>query len=77
MYLKHLIYKNIVLFVSIMSKSYANKIVLIFSFFTKSLATCCRAMLSAEDVCRTENFLDRLDSFLFPLTYYYGLKDKQ
>ena len=23
---------------------------------------CCRAILSAEDVCRTENFLDRLDN---------------
>ena len=24
---------------------------------------CCRAMLSADNVCRTENFLDRLDNF--------------
>ena len=36
----------------------------------------CRAMLSAEYVCRTDNFLDR-KTFLLSLTYFYGLKDKQ
>ena len=37
---------------------------------------CCRAKLSAEDVCRTDNFLDRLDN-ISSSSYFYGLKYKQ
>ena len=32
--------------------------------------------LNDEDVCRTDNFLDRLENFSSS-SYYYGLKDKQ
>ena len=40
---------------------------------------CFRAKLSTEDVCKTDNFLDRLDmtTYIFPFIYCDGLKDKQ
>ena len=41
---------------------------------SKTILNCCRAKLSAEDVCRTDNFLDRLDNISSSSTLLLWIK---